>query len=243
MKNKILLGSIIAVVILVLVSFTGVVGYQTAKSSTIAKASPLFNIRTSRAIGKESKDITCDYIGMGEENTLSFPKRDGIKIFMQKIIKIVNQMNDEKLEDLFLTLKNLMQKDDKFNNRDLTKIREPLHQLKLNDELKFEFNIDKFKSQVPTEHGETICFLTSGYFGLDCILFLLAIIAQAIVVSIALFFATIEVTIDIVQEIINYFKEILLSGEILRVIILLFIVWIGNIILSFPALQTLFICP
>ena len=242
MKKKILIGSIIAVVILVLVSFTGVIGYP-AKSSTIAKASPLFNIRTSRAIGKESKDITCDYIGRGEENTLSFPKRDGIKIFMQKIIKIVNQMNGEKLEELFLTLKNLMQKDDKFNNRDLTKIRKPLHQLKLNDELKLEFNIDKFKSQAPTEHGETICYMTSGYFGLDCILFLLAIIAQAIVVSIALFFATIEVTIDIIQEIINYFKEILLSGEILRVIILLFIVWIGNIILSFPALQTLFICP
>ena len=39
MNKKILLGSIIAVVILVLVSFTGVVGYQSAKSPSIAGAS------------------------------------------------------------------------------------------------------------------------------------------------------------------------------------------------------------
>ena len=48
MNKKILIGSIIAVVILVLVSFTGVVGYQTTKSSTIARASPLFKVRTNR---------------------------------------------------------------------------------------------------------------------------------------------------------------------------------------------------
>ena len=59
MNNKILIGSIIAVVILVLVSFTGVVGYQTTKFSTIAKASPLFSVRTQRAIDKESRGLTC----------------------------------------------------------------------------------------------------------------------------------------------------------------------------------------
>ncbi len=63
MNKKILIGSIIAVAILVLVSFTGVVGYQTTKSSTIAKASPLFAVRSSRAIDEESKDIRA-YIEM-----------------------------------------------------------------------------------------------------------------------------------------------------------------------------------
>ena len=53
MDKKILIGSIIAVAILVLVSFTGVVGYQTTKSSTIDVASPLFTVRSSRAIDKE----------------------------------------------------------------------------------------------------------------------------------------------------------------------------------------------
>ena len=61
MRKKLLLGSIIAVVILILVSFTGVVGYQTTKSSTIARASPLFSVRSKRAIDEEIKDLTCDY--------------------------------------------------------------------------------------------------------------------------------------------------------------------------------------
>ncbi len=63
MNKKILIGSIIAVAILILVSFTGVVGYQTTKSSTIAKASPLFTVRSSRAIDEESEDIRA-YIEM-----------------------------------------------------------------------------------------------------------------------------------------------------------------------------------
>ena len=82
MKNKILIGSIVAVVILVLVSFTGVVGYQTTKSSTIARASPLFSVRSKRAINEESKDLTRRYVGMG--NTLQFPKRDDKAIMIQK---------------------------------------------------------------------------------------------------------------------------------------------------------------
>ena len=58
MNKKILIGSIIAVVILVLVSFTGVVGYQTTKSSTISKASPLFSVRSKRAIYEESEALS-----------------------------------------------------------------------------------------------------------------------------------------------------------------------------------------
>ena len=81
MNKKILLGSIIAVVILVLVSFTGVVGYQSAKSSTIARASPLFSVRSKRAIDRESKDLTSDYIGKGEEVTIPIPTSDGNMLY------------------------------------------------------------------------------------------------------------------------------------------------------------------
>ena len=64
MKKKILIGSILAVVILVLVSFTGAVGYQTTESSAIARASPLFTVRANRAIGEESKDCNCIKISL-----------------------------------------------------------------------------------------------------------------------------------------------------------------------------------
>ena len=98
MNKKILIGSIIAVAILVLVSFTGVVGYQTTKSSTIARASPLFTVRSSRAIDGESQDLSCDYVGKGEENTISLPTRVGRTTSLQKaqrFIDLISKMDDK----------------------------------------------------------------------------------------------------------------------------------------------------
>jgi len=93
MNKNILIGSsLVAVAILVLVSFTGVVGYQTTKSSTIAKASPLFAVRSSRAIDEESKDLTCDYVGKG--NTFLIPRRDGKTSIINKLIGIIKNMDD-----------------------------------------------------------------------------------------------------------------------------------------------------
>ena len=56
-NKKILLGSIIAVAVLIGVSFTSVVGYSSVKSNS-AINSPLFNVRTNRAIDKERRIIT-----------------------------------------------------------------------------------------------------------------------------------------------------------------------------------------
>jgi len=98
MNKKILMGSILAVVILILVSFTGVVGYQTTKSSTITKASPLFTVRSSRAIDEESKDLTCDYVGKEEKCLLSIPKLDSKNIQYQKGIDIIQNMDDKSFD-------------------------------------------------------------------------------------------------------------------------------------------------
>jgi len=96
MNKKILIGSIIAVVILVLVSFTGVVGYQTT-STTIARASPLFSIRTQRAIGEESKDLTCDYVGKGEEIKIQLQAQNNRIELIQKVIDRISKMDDKTL--------------------------------------------------------------------------------------------------------------------------------------------------
>ena len=95
MEKRILIGSIIAVAILVLVSFTGVVGYQTAKSSTVAKASPLFTVRSSRAINEDSKDIACDYVGKDKGIDILIPKREGRIELIQKVIDSINKMDDK----------------------------------------------------------------------------------------------------------------------------------------------------
>ena len=105
MNKKILIGSIIAVVILVLVSFTGVVGYQTTKSSTIARASPLFTIRSSRAIDEESKDLTCDYVGKGDNINLLIPDRNNERKLFIRIIEKIRRMNDREIKE-FITIFN-----------------------------------------------------------------------------------------------------------------------------------------
>ena len=128
MNKKILIGSIIAVVILVLVSFTGVVGYQTSKSSTIAKASPLFKVRTNRAIGEESKDIACKYVGKG--NTLPFPKRDDNALLTQKVVDRISKMDDETFEKLVGYIINHARMDKRLNGVKPDKIKEALNLLR-----------------------------------------------------------------------------------------------------------------
>ena len=77
MEKRILIGSIIAVVILILLSFTSAIGYRSIESDV--KVSPLFNIRSSKAIGKErilhviilereKKPIYTYQVGYGEQN-------------------------------------------------------------------------------------------------------------------------------------------------------------------------------
>ena len=52
MNKKILIGCILAVALLLLVSFSNVVGYSSFKSDSKSK-SPLFYVRTKKAIDKE----------------------------------------------------------------------------------------------------------------------------------------------------------------------------------------------
>jgi len=92
MKKKILIVSIIAVAILVGVSLTSVVGYQSVESNF--KESPLFNVRSERAIEKEGSDVICDYVGKGEETYILVPNRiDGISSF-QKLINLITKISD-----------------------------------------------------------------------------------------------------------------------------------------------------
>jgi hypothetical protein len=116
MNKKIIIGSLVAVVILILVSFTGVVGYQNTKSSTIARASPLFAVRSSRAIDEESKDIACDYVGKGEEIILSIPKRDSEKILIQKFADSISKMDNNNFKRFLNLLINKIQEKNEYED-------------------------------------------------------------------------------------------------------------------------------
>ncbi len=190
MNNKILLGSIIAIVILVLVSFTGVVGYQTTKSSTIARASPLFKVRTSRAIDKESKELTCDYVGKGEEINIPLPIRDSRNVYLQKAIRIINKMDEERYNILLKQVKSRL---GNYNNTEIfiSKLTESLGELK---ESKNQ-NMDLTNRCGPTLGFDIIdC---SWYFtaaegpllGFDCIMFILILI-PGFITTFIIFFIT-----------------------------------------------------
>lgn len=143
MNKKILLGNIIAVVILVLVSFTGVVGYQTTKSSTIAKASPLFKIRTSRAIDDECEDLRCDYVGKDEEINILLPKRNETRELILKTFERISKMNNEELNELKYFL----------NDKKFAEFEQLVYQIKNNPEVSKEI-MENFP---PTQSPDGFC--------------------------------------------------------------------------------------
>ena len=160
MNKKILIGSIIAVVILVLVSFTGVVGYQTTKSSTIARASPLFSVRSSRAIDEESKEFTYDYVGKGEEINLKIPKRyDRIGI-VQNFINRLSKMDDKTLDILIDRIINRLYHNEDFRNLNVNLIVNILKRLINNPEDVKNYENNNLDIKTMPEGG----YLTTGDF-------------------------------------------------------------------------------
>ncbi len=111
MNKKILIGSIIGVAILVGVSLTSVVGYNSVTSDV--KASPLFTVRSSRAIDEESEDLSCDYVGKGEEINILIPTRNNRKELFDRYIDIIRKMDDKSYDRFVdLILKYLYTRDD-----------------------------------------------------------------------------------------------------------------------------------
>jgi len=86
--------SIIAVVLLVLGSLTNVVGYQSVKSTAMS-GSPLFSVRTKKAINQENRNIlTSDYLGKGIESNLLFPVRENGTGTLQQFIERIQTMDE-----------------------------------------------------------------------------------------------------------------------------------------------------
>ena len=118
-KNKILISSIITLCILVGVSFTSVVGYSSVDSDV--KASPLFTIRSSRAIDEESKGLTSNYIGIGKPIKFILPERDSNNELLQKVINLFKNMNEKSSDRIILLVIHKMHEEGKIDDRDIQK--------------------------------------------------------------------------------------------------------------------------
>jgi hypothetical protein len=102
MKKNLLIGSIISVAILILVSFTSVVGYRSITSDV--KASPLFTIRSNRAIDEDSRDFSCEYVGDGEQIKITIPVGDNRRELQFRVVNIISKMKDKEIKKIILIL-------------------------------------------------------------------------------------------------------------------------------------------
>ena len=90
LNKKMLIISIAVIILIVLTSFTSVVGFKTPKTASI-KISPLFSIRIERAIEQiKSKIITTEYIGKEKPATIPFPTKNNtiIIVWLADVIEI-----------------------------------------------------------------------------------------------------------------------------------------------------------
>jgi len=176
MNKKILIGSLVAVVILILVSFTGVVGYQTTKSSNIAKASPLFTVRTSRAIDEESKGLSCDYVGKGEDITISLPTYNNRNTQLQKVIDVISKMDDTIFKGFLNLIINQIQKDDEQEDVNINEIINTVYQVRNHpDRIIFDYTAQNSPVTWGGVFLSTVCW-TPGCYILSLILILVYVL-------------------------------------------------------------------
>jgi len=131
MNKKIVMGSIGAAIILILVSFTTVIAFQSTDSSKVA-FSPLFKVRSKRAIDTENNDnIIFNYIGMGKKGIIPISTLDSKSLQLQKNLNKIFSMGKydfNRFVDYFINIY-------KLGNSDAAKVKVEFQYLKDNPDL------------------------------------------------------------------------------------------------------------
>ena len=181
MKKKILIGSIIAVVLLTLVSFSSVVGYSSVKSDSKI-ASPLFGVRTNRAINKEADAVTSDYIGKGKAINILLPRRNSKVELVEKFVNIIKWMDEKSLDSIADIIFHRLESDDNFDNIDKDNVKEAIYFVSENPKLSKSFLLQDKENSGSNEY-------TYGYATpIECIF---ALIYEAIIVMFIVIFVVI----------------------------------------------------
>jgi hypothetical protein len=138
MKKKILLGSIFAVAILMLLSLTNVVGHQNDDPSFIEK-SPLFSVRSNRAIEQENNICSSDYIGKGKDTGLSFPIRNKNPISIDEIISWIANLDKKSYMNFNTLMISRLNNENKLSDSQMQKILNTLSQIRKKPGLMMDF--------------------------------------------------------------------------------------------------------
>ncbi|UCD14563.1 MAG: hypothetical protein JSW60_03855 [Thermoplasmatales archaeon] len=92
MNKKILIGSILAAILIVLASITSVVGNSVVKSDVEKRSvvSPLFAVRSERFIKSgDTEKVSSNYLGKGKTLSLLFPTKAPLHGWINKALKII----------------------------------------------------------------------------------------------------------------------------------------------------------
>jgi hypothetical protein len=163
MNIKCVIGSIIVVVAVIGISFTSVVGNKSIESDV--NVSPLFNIRTNNAIGKENNNLNCYYANKGK--IISIPKRDDNVIIIQKIVDSIHTMDDETFEKYVNYIICNAHRDKGVNDINPYDIRKALYLLRYSGNSIYSINPDSenitygygLKGFVGCTFSEPLCFI------------------------------------------------------------------------------------
>ena len=96
-KKITIIGCILSVVVLLLVSYTSVVG-RTPVASTGGSISPLFSIRNKRAIHQDCDKLQCEYTGKG--NIWVFPTRDTAQSKLSRVVDALKRIDEQEFNTL-----------------------------------------------------------------------------------------------------------------------------------------------
>ena len=141
--KKILIGSIVSVAILISLSFTSVVGYRHVESNL--KDSPLFNIRSNRAIGEQNSGLTNSYLGIENEINIHFPNRDKNSTLIQNFFKLIQRMDENEINNLIDSLKKYITKNKLTQNNNINKKSDLIKQLTNTENNQKPFNTFNFE--------------------------------------------------------------------------------------------------
>ena len=146
-------GCIIAVVILVGAGLIPVAGYHSVSSSS--KNSPLFEVRTKRALNQESRILTYEYLKKGE--LFLVPARGGEFDLIQRIVEVIRGLSEEEFNKI---IGPIVHQSGEIHNEDAQKIMNRLSQIRCHSDGIQKFLYQGTQDKLYTEEGcETVGFI------------------------------------------------------------------------------------
>jgi hypothetical protein len=143
--KKILLGSILSVILIVMTTFNSVVGFHTTQSTPMIK-SPLFTIRTQRAINTSNdQNVVSEYFGKTKTSAIPFPQQNTTLLQFQQAVDGISKMDDHTFYAFVDATMDTLQKTNTIDNDDISKIKELFQFVRENpeDAKKYPFDLRK----------------------------------------------------------------------------------------------------